>query len=207
MTILTAGRSAVLTLAYSLALAACATTGGPGNGPTEVSRYHLGQPLPAGSVTVEPMAGGGGAGLEFQMYADAVAGELSRIGFAPAPSGTSSQYVAAVSFVRTSRGTIRTPPKFSIGIGGGGGGGYGGGVGLGGGISTGFGSKTRDLLMSELFVQIRRRSDGTVVWEGRAQRPGMSGQPDAQPAVTATRLADALFRGFPGESGITTTVR
>ncbi|MES2337295.1 MAG: DUF4136 domain-containing protein [Pseudomonadota bacterium] len=201
-------RTPALALASALALAACATTGGAGGGPTEVSRLHLGDPIAPGTVTVEPITGGGGAGLEYQLYADATAAELSRIGFSPAAAGTTSQYVAAVGFLRTSRGVIRTPPKFSIGIGGGSfGGGRGGGVGLGGGVSTGFGSKTRELLMSELTVQLRRRSDGTIVWEGRAQRPGMSGQPDSQPAVTAGRLANALFRGFPGESGITTTVR
>ena len=79
-------------------------------------------------------------------------------------------------------------------------------MGLGGGVSTGSGGRTRDLLVSELFVQLRRRSDGTVVWEGRAQRPALSGTPDGQPTETARRLASALFRGFPGESGITTTV-
>ena len=193
--------------AATLALGACATTGGGAGGPTEVSRYHLGQPVPTGTVVVEPMPGSGVGGLEFDVYAAATGSELSRIGFAPATPGAASQYVAAVAFVRTSRGSVRTPPKFSIGLGGGSfGGGRGGGVGLGGGVSTGFGSKTRELYVSELFVQLRRRSDGTVVWEGRAQQPGMSGQ-DTQTAVTASRLANALFRGFPGESGITTTVK
>jgi hypothetical protein len=45
------------------------------------------------------------------------------------------------------------------------------------------------------------------VWEGRAQTGGLSGRADTQPRVTAERLASALFRGFPGESGVTTTVR
>lgn len=198
-------RTAALALGSALALSACATTGDIAGGPTEVSRYHLGQPIASGSVVVEPMPGGGGGALEFATYADAVGRELSRIGFAPAVQGSGpSQYIAAVAFTRQSRGTVRTPPKFSIGIGGGS---YGSGVGLGGDLSTGFGSKTREAYVSELFVQLRRRGDGTVVWEGRAQRPGLSGDPDAQGPVAAARLADALFRGFPGESGITTTVR
>lgn len=193
-----------LALLAASALSGCATTGIGAGDPTDVTRHHLGEPVAAGSVVIEPMGTGGEATPEFRTYGDAVANELSRIGFAPAPSGAPATYVAAVSFVRASRGTVRTPPKFSIGIGGGGFGG--GGIGLGGGVSTGFGSKTRELLMLELFVQLRRRSDGTVVWEGRAQRPGMSG-PDDQPALIAGRMANALFRGFPGESGITTSVR
>jgi hypothetical protein len=99
---------------------------------------------------------------------------------------------------------VRTPPKFSIGIGGGS---FGGGGGVGGGLSTGIGSKTRDVLASELFVQLRRRSDGTIVWEGRAQNGGLSGEDTSQPVANADRLARALFKAFPGESGITTTVR
>ena len=201
-------RRAIPVLAFAvLALGGGATTGATG-GPTEVSRYHVDQPFPPGTVTVEAAPGGSAGVLEFAVFTDAVAAELSRIGFAPAPAGASSLYVATVSFRRTSRGSFRTPPKFSIGLGGGSfGGGRGGGVGLGGGVSTGFGSKTRELLLSEMFVQLRRRGDPKPVWEGRAQRPSVSGDPDDQPAALAGRLASALFRGFPGESGITTTVK
>jgi hypothetical protein len=60
---------------------------------------------------------------------------------------------------------------------------------------------------SELSAQIRRRSDSTVVWEGRAVTESLSGQSSSQPISVADKLATALFRDFPGESGITTTVR
>jgi len=200
-------RNISLALAAAIALGGCATTGGPGSGPTEVSRYHLGQPIAPGTVTVEPLNNGDAGGPEFALYAGAVSAELAKIGFTPAPVGTSSDYIAAVDFSRVSRGTIQTPPRFSIGLGGGSFGGRRGGVGLGGGVSTGIGSKTRELLASQVSVALRRRSDGTVMWEGRAQRPGLSGREESQPAVTAGRLANALFRGFPGESGITTTVK
>lgn len=189
-----------------LAVSACATTG-PRSGPTDVVRYHLNQPIAPGTVAVEPISGAAQISPEYQMYADAVAAELARIGFAPAPAGTQPQYFAAVGYNRVSQGEVRTPPRFSIGIGGGSfGGGRGGGVGLGGGVSTGFGSRTLQAYSSELAVQLKRRGDGTIIWEGRAQRPSLSG-PDEQPALTAARLANALFRGFPGESGITTTVK
>lgn len=200
-------RFAALAL-LALATAGCATTGTRRDA-TDVTRYHLGQPIPAGSVTTEPLAAPGASiSPEYRIYADAVGAELGRIGFAPTAAGSSSQYIAGVSFLRSSRGTVRTPPKFSIGLGGGsfGGGRRGGGIGIGGGISKGFGSETRDVLVSELAVQLRRRSDGTIVWEGRAQTSGLSGRPDDQPAATAERLANALFRGFPGESGITISV-
>lgn len=205
---MTQHRTLLALAAASLALGACATTGSSRGAPAEVSRFHLGQPIAPGTILVEPMENGPAAGPEFAIYRDAVSAELARLGFTPAGSG-SSQYIAVVGFAMQSRGSVRTPPRFSIGLGGGGfsGGRRGGGVGLGGGVSTGFGSKTRELYESQLSVAIRRRSDGTIVWEGRAQQPGMSGRDDSQPGALATRLASALFRGFPGESGITTTVR
>lgn len=198
-------RAATIALAtLALALGGCAVSAVERGG-TDVTRYHLGEPIAAGSVVVEPLAAPGATvSPEYRTYADAVAAELASIGFAPVAAGGSSQYVAAVSFLRASRGVVRTPPKFSIGLGGGG---YsGGGVGLGGGVSTGIGGGLRDVIVSELAVQLRRRSDGTIVWEGRAQRQGLAGRTDDQPGLTAARLAKALFRGFPGESGITISV-
>lgn len=62
---------------------------------------------------------------------------------------------------------------------------------LGGGASAG--------MATLLEVRIRRRSDGTVMWEGRA----VSDAP--APAVDA--LATALFRDFPGISGRTIRAR
>jgi hypothetical protein len=190
----------------ALVLASC-TAGGSGRpGGTEVTRYHLNQPIAAGSVHIEPLATNPMIGPEQAIYADAVAAELSRKGYtrvAAADAGA-SQYIAAVGFRRGSQGTVQTPPRFSIGIGGGS---FGGGGGVGGGISTGFGAQTRELIVSELFVQLRRRSDGTVVWEGRAQSGALSRAAETQPGVAAGRLASALFKGFPGESGITTVVR
>lgn len=192
----------VLTVAAtSLSLAACATTGATNGGPTEVMRYHLGTPIPPGTVTVEPPSASR-ATPEFLIYADATRASLARLGFTPAAPGTGSDYIAAVVFDRVLRGQVRTPPKFTIGLGGGS---FGGNVGVGGGVSTGFGSKTRDVIGSRLTVQLRRRSDGTMLWEGNAQRTEVSG-PGADAAATATRMADALFKGFPGESGITTEV-
>jgi hypothetical protein len=60
---------------------------------------------------------------------------------------------------------------------------------------------------SELSVRILRRSDATVAWEGRAQMQARAGASFAERAATVDRLARALFRDFPGESGRTITVR
>jgi hypothetical protein len=194
----------MIPLVLAALLAGCATTGSGGsgmNGPADVIRYHLGQPIPPGTVTVEPLMNGAGVTPESQLYADAVAGELAKLGFQPSPAGAPSQYIAAVGFRLTPAGIVQKRPPITIGIGGGS---FGGGVGLGGGVSTGIGGKRYTLLATELSVQLRRRSDGTMVWEGRAKKNGIEGRD--QPVSAADILADALFRGFPGESGITITV-
>ena len=59
---------AVLALALSAAaLAGCSTTMG-GSAPVDVTRYHLSQPIPAGTVAVQPVPGGA-AGPEAQLAA------------------------------------------------------------------------------------------------------------------------------------------
>lgn len=174
------------------------------NAPVDVTRYHLGQPMERTTVMIEPMNIGTTISPEFQLYADAVRTELEQLGYVQSSSDKASGYIAAVSFTRVPRGQFRERPPVSIGLGGGGfDGGRGGGVGLGGGVSFGLGGKTREVTMTELWVQLRRRSDNSVSWEGRAQIESANDQP----AVTADRLAHALFRGFPGESGITITVK
>ena len=198
----------------SLMAGGCTASLGGGSGVprgVDVTRYHLGEPVVPGSVTIEPLATNATISPEYRTYADAVGHELSRLGFTPTPAvvpATPSQYIAAVSFTRAARGTIQKRPPVSIGLGGGGfsGGRRGGGIGLGGGISTGIGGGTREVIVSELAVQLRRRTDGTVVWEGGAQTANISRTREAQPVDTARRLASALFKGFPGESGITITV-
>ena len=45
------------------------------------------------------------------------------------------------------------------------------------------------------------------MWEGRALLEAKRGTPAAQPGIAAAKLADALFRGYPGRSGESITVR
>ena len=201
-----AGLGIVLATAM-LGLGGCATT--TASGPVEVTRFHLGSPLETGTVTVEPLPGGGAPSLEFKTYAAAVETELLRHGFAVPPPAAPGQYLAVVGFTRTAR---EGPPRSSgltVGLGGGGySGGRRGGVGLGGGVSFPVGKRrTREIVLTELSVQIRRRADGTAIWEGRAQTQADAAAPAAEASAAAGKLADALFRGFPGESGRTITVR
>ena len=53
----------------------------------------------------------------------------------------------------------------------------------------------------ELNVRIQRRSDATVLWEGRASGP------IADYGAAVDRLVPAVFQDFPGESGRTIRIR
>jgi hypothetical protein len=199
--------SMVLMAGAAMSLGACATT--PMRSPVEVSRFHLGAPLETGTLTADATSAGWATSLESQVYTGAVTAELSHYGYAPPVAGAPSQYLAVVGVTRTKR---QGPPRRSpitIGIGGGtSSGGYGGGVGIGGGVSFPIGHpRYREIVMTDLSVQIRRRTDGTVIWEGHAQTAVDSQSPDAQANAEAAKLAAAIFQGFPGESGRTITVK
>src|SRR3546814_19137580 len=84
------------------------------------------------------------------------------------PPGGEAAYVAIVNFMRASRGVIERKSPFSIGLGGAS---FGRNVGVGAGLSVPIGKRrTRERIVSDLQVQIKRRADGTVIWEGGAQR-------------------------------------
>jgi len=191
----------------AIGLAACTTTGSLP--PTEVVRYHLGEPIARGTAAVQPLSGPAPASLEFQSYANAVQAALARAGYPAAAPGAAPEFIATVDFRRTTRpGPVRRSP-FSIGLGGGSfSGGRHGGVGLGGGVSFPIGrSRQSNLLLTELAVTIKRRADQSPVWEGQAHAVTDTRAPNATANGQATKLANALFTGFPGQSGRTIEVK
>lgn len=196
-----AGLSRALLIVSSLALGACAAS----TPHTQVTRFHLGQPLAPGQVAIEPLPGQAGlnASLEFEAYSRAVGAELTRLGYTVAPGVNNSELVASIGVARGTRETQARSPV-SVGLGGGS---FGGSTGIGGGVSFPIGGGARDMVVTELAVQLKRRSEGSVVWEGRAQTAARQGTPYADPAQAVTRLAQALFSGFPGESGKTIEVK
>ncbi len=149
--------------------------------------------------------------LEFQSYARIIQSEFARLGFSPAADLVKSELVAVTEVSRSWRPAGQpTGSSMSIGLGGGSGGGWGGGtsVGLGGAISFPIGkSKQRMDVLTRLSVQLKRRSDSTVIWEGRAESVARDGTPNANPEASVSRLAAAMFQGFPGKSGEIITVK
>ena len=178
-------------------------------GPTlpSVTRFHLGQPIARAMIAVEASDPADTSSLEFDAIADAVGRELTRLGWTVQKGNARSEQVAIVTVSQETRAAPRRS-GFSIGLGGGTGS-YGrhGGVGVGGGVDIPVGRRTDLLVATTLSVRIQRRSDATVAWEGRADYEARVGTPDAARAAAASRLAAALFRDFPGESGRTIRVR
>jgi hypothetical protein len=178
-----------------LALGACATP----TTPIEVTRFHLGQVNERGTVVIEP-APGAPSDMEFGIYASAVASELNRLGFAQVDGVGQSLYVAVLDVRTATRERPGGGSPVSIGIGGSTGGWH---SGVGGGVSFGLGGNRGGLVVgTQMSLQLKRRSDQTVVWEGRARGEA----PARDSAALAGRLANALFRDFPGQSGRTISV-
>lgn len=188
-------------------LSGCMTATAPTQ--PSVTRFHLGQPIARTVIAVEPSDPSDASSLEFDAIADAVGRELTRLGWTVQKGNARSEQVAIVTVNQESRIAPRRS-GFSIGIGGGTGS-YGRrsgvGVGVGGGVNVPVGRGTDQLVATQLAVRIQRRSDATVAWEGRADYEARAGTPDSARAAAANRLAAALFRDFPGESGRTIRVR
>ncbi len=191
-------RAAILTAA--LLVAGCATA--PVTLPVEVTRYRVDE-VGRGPIAIVAKDGDPQS-VEFKAYAAAVADALTKQGYNVLPEGQRGIYVAQIS-VTSDRRFERTRSPVSVGLGGGTW--SGGGVGLGGGISFPIGrGKTREDVATKLMVSIVTR-EGEGVWEGQALGRDIRTAGTTDLSATATRMANALFTGFPGESGRTIEVK
>ena len=191
-----------LAVAAAFALAACATT------PTaEVTRFHMGQPIPSDTIQVvpspDPVAPGTAMSLEFRTHANIVAQDLARHGFRPVETGPTA-YLAILNVQQTTRAGMPSSSPFRIGIGGATGSGN---VGIGGGINVPVGQpRNNDLRVNVLSLRIRRVSDSSAVWEGRAVQEIPARDQGSSLSAAVPALSRALLNEFPGESGRTITV-
>ena len=193
---------------HALALAVLAVTGCVAPvGPVEVTRFHLPDTarLGQGTVAVEPAQGMDAQRLEFRSYAAAVSRELQRVGYSElVAGGRSSESVVLVSVERESFRRDRNGSPVSVGVGGATGS-YGSGVGVGVGLNLS--GPPPETVETRLAVTIRNRASGQSLWEGRASFSVRASSPLAQTQLGAAKLAEALFRDFPGTSGETVLVQ
>ena len=210
----------VLTLAAPvalLALNACAV-----GLPTQVSRFQA-LPAPQGqSFVIQAADPQNRGGLEFSRYAELVRRHMIAQGFSEASSPQTATLVVSLDYgVDNGQTKVVTYPGSSFGYGGGFGRGWGspfysrfgyGGFGrhpfyygwndpfLYGGFGPDIDSYT--VYTSYLDMDIRRAADGQALFEGTAKARSRTDQLQ----VLVPNLIQAMFTGFPGNSGETVRI-
>lgn len=199
----------------ALALAGCATPF-----KADVARFQTQLPAPQGqSFTVEASDPALQGGIEFGQYASLVAGELTRYGYRPAAPGEQADLVVRMGYgVDKGRERVVSSPGFGDPW-------YGGWYGrpyyrpvivrgrhgrryvygwsdpfLWGGFGPGWGYNdvtSYTVYTSGLELQINRAADGYRLFEGRAEAQSR----DNDLTALVPNLIEAMFTGFPGNSG------
>lgn len=170
--------------------------------PVEVTRFAAAQPAPLvrTSITLAPAPGTLAASADYAAFEAAVASSLATLGYQVVPAGGAQEARIALAQSVMLPEDRRSP----VSVGGGASvGSYGSGIGLGIGIDLSGPDPER--IATRLTVTIRDGA-GTSLWEGRANMVASGNSDAAAPAVAAARMANALFQGFPGESGATISV-
>ncbi len=198
-----------LPLALALGLSACASNAFK----ADVSRFAVPLPAPQGQtfavVAEDPKLAGG---LEFATYANAVAAELTQLGYTKAASPETADMLVRFDYrVDGGRERVRTTPGAGGAFGpwgpwggwGGWGGGFGGwGFGFNDPFFGGPDVRSYTIYTSGIDVKIDRRADGQRLFEGKAEAVSRSNR---LPRIVPN-LVDALFTDFPGNSGETVRI-
>jgi len=193
--------------ALAASLAAAAMLGGCATSyvsPVEVTRFLGEEPALLGTGPIAVRAGPGvdAQSLEYSVYQTAVAEELGQLGYLVV--GGDAVQVAEITVERfvSAQGRDRSPVNVGVG---GSTGSYGSGLGVG--IGLDLSGPPPEEVDTQLRVVIRPTAGGTALWEGRARFTATVNSDMAEARTGAAKLADALFAGFPGESGETIQVR
>ena len=194
-----------LPVALAIGLSACSTPF-----KADVSRFAVPLPAPQGqSFAVVPEDPKLAGGLEFATYANSVAAEMQELGYTRAATPESADLLVRFDY-RVDGGRERVRTDFN-GVGAAGFGPWGrwGGWG-GGGWGLGFNDpffggpdvRSYTIYTSGIDVKIDRAADGQRLFEGKAEAVSRSNRlPRLVP-----NLVDAIFTGFPGNSGETVRI-
>jgi hypothetical protein len=209
----------ILTLAAPAALLAL---GGCATGlPTQVSRYQA-MPAPAGqSFVIQAADPEDRGGLEFSRYADLVRRHMIEQGYSEAPSPQAASLIVSLAYgVDDGRQQVVTRPAMGWGRFGYGGFGYRPYWSRFGGYGRlrspfyygwddpfwwrGYGEEidVYTVYTSYLDMDIKRAADGESVFEGTARARSRTDEL----SVLVPNLVEAMFTGFPGNSGETVKI-
>jgi len=174
-------------------------------GPVQVTRFHAADiaPLGHGTIAVEPGVGMDGTSLELKSFAAAVGRQLQLLGYSEVAPGSGDQ-VAQVRLLRRTFQPSRSSNPVSVGVGGSTGS-YGSGLGVG--LNFNLSGPPAQQVETEMAVAIRERTSNAVLWEGRASFTVRATSPLADTQLGAAKLTEALFKGFPGNSGETIEIK
>jgi hypothetical protein len=193
--------------ALAASLAAAGLLGGCSTtyvSPVEVTRFVGEEPALLGTGPIAVRAGPGvdAQSLEYTVYQTAVAEELEQLGYIVA--GGDAAQVAEITVERfvTAQGRDRSPVNVGVG---GSTGSYGSGLGVG--IGLDLSGPPPEQVDTQLRVVIRPTAGDMALWEGRARFTATANSEMADAQAGAAKLADALFAGFPGQSGETIQVK
>ena len=188
-------------IACAALLAGCTTTY---ISPVEVTRFTGDQPqaLGAGPIAVRAAPGAPEDSLELNVFRDAVARELQELGYVIIDGEAPQVAEISIGLMVEQPADRGSPVSGGVGVGGGS---YGSSAGVGIGIDLS--PRPTERLHRELRVMIKPAQGGTALWEGRARFTASTNSGFAETQAAATKLADALFGGFPGQSGATIEVK
>ncbi len=188
-------------IASAVLLAGCVSTY---VSPVEVTRFTGDQPqaLGSGPIAVRAAPGTPADSLELGLFREAVARELEEQGYAIVDGEAPQVAEVSIGLVVDQPGRRNSPVSVGGGVAGGS---YGSSAGVGVGIDLS--PRPSERLHRELRVMIKPARGGTALWEGRARFTATANSEFAEARAAAARLADALFGGFPGQSGETIEVR
>ena len=187
-------------IAAAALLAGCTTTY---VSPVEVTRFTGDRPqaLGSGPIAVRAAEGALADSLELSVFRDAVARELQEQGYVIINGEAPQVAEVSIDLLVEQPGHSNSPVSVGGGVAGGS---YGSSAGVGVGIDLS--PRPSERLHRELRVMIKPAGGGTALWEGRARFSATTNSAYADTQAAATKLADALFGGFPGQSGETIEV-
>lgn len=169
-----------------------------------VARFHNAYAVSPGRVVIRPVDPALAQSLEFSTYANMVGRALEQLGYTPASEVTQAELIAEISYQSIARAAPqadRSPVSIGVGVGG-----VGSNVGVSVGGVFGLGGKDQASPTASqhmLSVRLVPAAGGTAVWEGRASAD-VTGD-NASLSNAMPDLVRALFDGFPGPAGQTTT--